>query len=199
MFFAFIVAVACLGVALSSPEAEIYKCSLCISSVERIISNNIVGESFADSCKATFPLDSKDFCSVLPSRRVSIVDGDARKTCMKENLCPSETEPWQTRKANSGALDVRVSKALGSRDYNKVRLSVIANHTITSDLFSYTSDFKYRWTSNSLIGDLKLNTGIVSVNPGKKTSFTIEGQTVEIFVPAENEGTRGIILAGLWA
>jgi hypothetical protein len=92
-------------------------------------------------------------------------------------------------------LDVRVSKALGSRGYDKVRLSVIANHTISSDLFSYGSPFKYRWTSNSETGVNVLNTGIVTVTPGTTTKFAIEGQIVEVSIPKEKEGVRGVIIA----
>ena len=61
---------------------------------------------------------------------------------------------------NTDALDIRVSKALGSKGYNKIRLSVISNTTISSSLFTYSSQFKYRWTSNYL------STGVVSVTPG---------------------------------
>ena len=98
--------------------------------------------------------------------------------------------------ATDNGLDIKVSKAMGGRGYDKLRVSVISNHSIVSDIFSYSEPFKYRWNSNSLIGDLYLNTGIISVDAGKKSTLTIEGQSVDFFIPVENDGTRGIILAG---
>ena len=58
-----------------------------------------------------------------------------------------------------------------------------------SDLFNYKSQFKYRWT------DKFLSTGIVSVTPGEKTSIKIAGQEVNILLPQQGAGTRGVILA----
>lgn len=109
--------------------------------------------------------------------------------------CPANPEPWRIQAIADG-LDIRVSKAMGSRGYNKLRVSVLSNHSITSDIFSYSEPFKYRWTSNSLNGDLFLNTGILTVDTGKKSSVTIEGQKIDLFVPNENDATRGVILAG---
>ena len=154
--------------------------------------------TFKASCSLAFPLDHGNYCSVLSETPISVVEGDSRKTCELASFCSTAPEAWKSMKVSGDyGLDVRVSKAMGGRGYDKLRVSVISNHSIASDIFSYSEPFKYRWNSNSLVGDLYLNTGIISVDAGKKNSLTIEGQKVDLFVPAENDGTRGIILAGL--
>eukprot|EP01034_Spumella_vulgaris_P034548 gene34548-42612_t len=91
--------------------------------------------------------------------------------------------------ACTGDIDIRVSKAMGNQGYNKVRISVISNRTIDSGHFNYKSQFKYRWTNKYL------STGLVTVVPGEKTHFSFGGKNVDILLPKENEGTRGVIIA----
>lgn len=54
---------------------------------------------------------------------------------------------------------------------------------------AYIAPFKYRWTQ------FHLATAVVTVTPGVKTFFTVAGTQVGIFVPKENDATRGIIVA----
>lgn len=86
-------------------------------------------------------------------------------------------------------MDVRVTKAMGNKGYDKIRLSVISNASVESEYFTYSSQFKYRWTSNYL------STGIVSVTPGQKTVLSVAGMEVEVLLPLQNEGIRGVIIA----
>jgi len=86
-------------------------------------------------------------------------------------------------------MDVRVTKAMGNKGYDKIRLSVISNTSIESEYFTYSSQFRYRWTSNYL------STGIVSVVPGQKTTLSVGGLAVEVLLPLEDAGIRGVIVA----
>ena len=116
----------------------------------------------------------------------------SRNICRSLARCPSEVsslEAFPRTSSGSAYNDIRVSKALGSRGYDKIRLSVISNSTIQSEYFTYSSQFQYRWTGNYI------STGIVTATPGKKTTFNIAGTEVEVFIPLENTGVRGVITA----
>jgi len=78
---------------------------------------------------------------------------------------------------------------MGNKGYDKIRLSVISNTTVESEYFTYSAQFKYRWTSNYL------STGIVSVTPGKKTVLSVGGVDVEVLLPLQTDGIRGVIIA----
>jgi hypothetical protein len=84
---------------------------------------------------------------------------------------------------------------MGFRPYNTVRLSVIADHAIPSPYFTYTKDFEYKWPVNSNNKPNYLNTGIVTVTPGKTNTFVVENTVINITLPAANAGVRGVILS----
>ena len=86
------------------------------------------------------------------------------------------------------AVDFRISKSLGSKGYNKIRISVISNGTMESDYFSYSNPFKFRWEQ------YYLNTGEVDVKVGKN-SFAIAGEIIDVYIPHENEAVRGVLIA----
>lgn len=92
-------------------------------------------------------------------------------------------------------LDIRVSKAIGSRNnYNLVRVSVITYSNSTdqpvSDIFTYQSAFQHRWTQ------FYLSTGIVEVTPGVDTIVDIGyNQTISINLPLEDSSISGVIIA----
>lgn len=168
--------------ALVSAEVglDIYRCSLCLSVAEEAIST---GRNVNDACPNVFPAD---VCKELTLK--GRVDGnDARQWCEAVGMCHSQTEAW--RRTSSSNLDIRISKAYGSKGYDKLRVSVISNATIESDLFTYSAPFQYRWT------DKVLNTGIISVTPGETTSIEIAGETFDIYVPSPTESVRGVIIA----
>lgn len=174
---------------------DAYMCSFCTSTVAQVQQSD---QPFAEACATLYP-SGPEYCEYLHTTLAKTgKDLDITKTkpardiCEAADMCESlKDEGWRfsPRVQDEGALDIRVSKAYGSRGYDKVRISVIANTTIESDIFTYSEPFQYRWTDNVL------NTGIVTVTPGEKTSFTIGSETVDIFVPAKGEGTRGVLIA----
>lgn len=175
-----------------SASLEEYACSFCTGAVDRATENSI--SSFMTACNVQFPSDicmmfrGKDFTVDFHSLATGSVS--SRQICELNNICePLGNEVWRSTSASSTGLDIRVSKAYGSRGYNNIRLSIISNATIESEYFTYSEPFKYRWTQ------YYLNTGIVSVVPGEKTKFTIAGEDIEVLVPVQGEGTRGVIIA----
>jgi hypothetical protein len=69
-----------------------------------------------------------------------------------------------------------------------VRITAISNVSVDSSFFTYNSAFKYRWTNRYVQSVVK------DLSPGTNT-FNIAGSTVQITLPAENVGVRGIIIA----
>lgn len=92
--------------------------------------------------------------------------------------------------AQNQSLELRVAKALGSKGYQKVRVSVIAgSQDDAADFpFSYREAFKYRWTRNFLLSSL------VELKPGANV-LQIQGQQVVIDLPPEDRGIRGVFWA----
>jgi hypothetical protein len=182
-----------------SYDPSIYLCSICINSVDALRSADFTaavgGNSLYDGCVHRF---SKTACDLfftegdaLSNAKLSTSNSQSsRDVCMDLNICPRE-EAWMTfAPADSSPYDIRVSKALGTRGYNKVRISVISNSTIKSDIFDYSSAFQYKWTSRFL------NTGIVEVTPDTKTKIDIDADhSVYVTIPSQGSGVRGVILA----
>eukprot|EP01006_Ploeotia_vitrea_P056957 TRINITY_DN68140_c1_g1_i1.p1 TRINITY_DN68140_c1_g1~~TRINITY_DN68140_c1_g1_i1.p1 ORF type:complete len:420 (+),score=31.16 TRINITY_DN68140_c1_g1_i1:23-1261(+) len=86
-----------------------------------------------------------------------------------------------------GALDLRVSPALGSHGLDYARISVIdRNPTETyGNFFSYNKQFQWRWTNVSLHSVLH------KVKPGRNT-FKIGTEQVEVRIPQPKEGVRAV-------
>jgi hypothetical protein len=168
-----------------------YQCSYCLATVDNYLANTFEGKSLWKSCRALFPdnlCQGMGFAdAALPT--TTQVNADSRDYCRVMEKCPANSLPVNPPVLSDNGVDIRVSKAMGSRGYNKVRVSAIANSTISSSYFSYQSQFKYRWT------DKYLSTGIVTVTPGVKTQISIAGNTVDLFVPKDGEGVRGVIIA----
>ncbi|CAJ1440540.1 unnamed protein product [Effrenium voratum] len=91
--------------------------------------------------------------------------------------------------AGSG-LELRVAKALGSKGYNKVRVSVVADDKQhAADFpFQYREQFKFRWTDNFLLSS------VIELQAGPNELHIAE-QPVIIDLPAEDEGIRGVFWA----
>ena len=173
---------------------DAYMCSFCTSTVAEVQKS---GSSFNEACATLYP-SSPEHCEYLDKSLVATgkelhvtKDKGARDICQAANMCETlDDELWRLAgPSNEQALDIRVSKGYGSRGYDKVRISVIANTTIESDIFTYSEPFQYRWTDNVL------NTGIATVTPGQKTSFKIGSESFDVFVPAKGEGVRGVLIA----
>lgn len=165
-----------------------YKCSFCQPTLDDVLSTGTT--SVLNSCEKFFPIElclkfDLNF-DILPSERHL----SSRDICVQHSLCETipATYTSSSHLRDDEIYDLRISKGIGSRGYDKVRVSVISNSTISSDIFTYSEPFQYRWTQNTL------NTGIVTVEPGKKTPITIGSQTFEVYIPLETEGVRGILL-----
>lgn len=88
-------------------------------------------------------------------------------------------------------LNVRVTKGMYTRGYEKIRLSVITRDSAKPSGVSwdYSSQFTYKWQDNWI------HTSVVDAVPGGSKSWTINGETVTVKMPAENKGQRGILFA----
>jgi hypothetical protein len=163
-----------------------YQCSFCVASMDKHLSEKV---SIQNACLSMF---TPEICGELNfPESVNLDLGlSSRDYCRQISKCPAEDLTLSNSIATSaGVADVRISRAVGKRGYDKVRVSVISNETISNSLFDYSQKFKYRWT------DKYLSTGIVSVTPGKATKLTIAGKEYTVTLPKENEGVRGIIIA----
>ncbi|CAE8632029.1 unnamed protein product, partial [Polarella glacialis] len=100
----------------------------------------------------------------------------------------TEGRPGLLRSGPGAPLELRIAKALGSKGYNKVRISVISQEPqeFTDFNFTYNEQFKYRWTENFL------HSALVDLQPGSNT-LSIGGQQVVVDLPAEDAGIRGIL------
>jgi len=97
-------------------------------------------------------------------------------------------------KYNSSAdngLDLRVSKALYSKGYSKVRVSVITQSRFAPSGLDWkvSERFSWKWTGNFI------HSTVIDAVPGGTKTLTLNGQNVDIKLPAENKGTRGIMFA----
>lgn len=174
----------------------IYDCLLCQHAVDKSLKNGI---QFNDSCRSIF--GQSDLClkyeeryRMLPLELMqSMSNGTSvRAACEVAGACAAlAAEGWRGPRGGGGDAihDIRISKAYGSRGYDKVRVSVISDGPVSSDIFSYSEPFKYRWTDNVL------NTGILTVTPGEVTTIVIEGQSYEILIPREDSPVRGVVMA----
>lgn len=162
-----------------------YQCSFCLASVDKYLAEKV---SIQSACLSMF---TPDICGQLNFPE-SVDSGmtNSRDICRQLEKCPAEDlHLTNSVAASAGVADVRISRAIGKRGYDKVRISVISNTTMSNSMFDYSKRFQYRWT------DKYLSTGIVSVTPGQATKFTIAGQEYTVHLPKENEGVRGIIIA----
>jgi hypothetical protein len=161
-----------------------YKCTICISTFEQLEHHTTSTVAFQQTCEKIFPAEVCANFKIPQLYDIYSKSLSPRDHCQNLNFCPQKDYV-----AASSDIDIRVARAMGSKGYDKIRLSVISNTSIPSQYFTYSDRFKYRWT------DKFLSTGIVSVTPGEKTSFNVGGKNVEVYLPKENEGVRGFIIA----
>jgi len=156
--------------------------SVCVPTFQYMIDHKEL--NFAKACGQYFP---DDICSKfdIPSQLQSdIPRKTARELCESVNACsPADYV------SGAADVDIRITRALGSKGYDQVRVSVISNGTVTSPYFNYAQQFKYRWTNKYL------QTGLVSVTPGQSTTLNIAGKSVNVHLPVENGPTRGVLIA----
>jgi len=82
-------------------------------------------------------------------------------------------------------LNIRVAKANGFHGYDYARISLISpsNESVSDPFFTYSKPFVSRWTQ------FHLQSSLVKLQPGDN-SFKIADETVEIFLPPEDEGVE---------
>lgn len=188
IFYSFVIAFILFVQLFHSNEAkwnfDEYKCVVCVPAMQYMIDHKDVNfqqaclHYFSESMCEKFKLDSQISLADIPRK-------SARELCQNMHMC-------STKESYLGAaadVDVRVTRAIGSKGYNQARLSVISNTTISSPYFTYNSQFKYRWTNKYL------NSGLVTLTPGQNNHFSIGGKTFDVYLPKENVGTRGVIIA----
>eukprot|EP01038_Epipyxis_sp_PR26KG_P010933 gene10933-14677_t len=186
-----------ITIVTSTSSNDDHICSLCISVLDfgaktsnlqtktgPIDINSICKDIFTDDACQSLKLYPESMSTYNPNY-------SSRVNCEKLAFCPIENKTYLYNQfaSDDNNIDVRVTKALGNKGYNKIRLTAISNQTLKSDYFSYTSQFKYRWTSKYL------STGIVDVIPGETSKFDLFGKNIEINLPLQGAGVRGVILA----
>lgn len=90
----------------------------------------------------------------------------------------------------TSGMDVRVTKAYGSKGYDKIRVSVISNvtHPVTDDeFFTYQAPFQYKWT------DKFLSSRELDVHEGENV-ISFAGNNVTYYHVPKNMPTRGIMI-----
>ena len=93
-------------------------------------------------------------------------------------------ELWKEPLQDQG-LDLRIAKGLGSKGYEKVRISVVAPQQLIAPgfNFSYQQPFRYRWTEHFL------HSALVDAKVGKNV-FRIANHTVQAAGPTMRPATR---------
>ena len=202
-----IAGVAALASSGSAAGLDEYGCSFCVSSVEKAIE---MGETMLIGCKNIFPDDicewtfSDQKFGSMSGRNLRLRDGGVRQLCVEHDRCLSlEGEEWRqnrvhstdtnraiisSRRSDTSNLDIRISKAYGSRGYDKVRVSVISSDIVDSDIFTYSEPFQYRWTQ------YYLNTGVTTIIPGQVTTLRVGNEDIDVYVPSEGDGVRGLVV-----
>jgi len=180
--------------ALFNPEE--YICSICIDIIRQVSHGHATYDEMCDHYHACKIFDESFAQDVVAGKETSKdCEGHYRSTCEDRGYCmKGEYKKWRNSAesndlAASSSLNLRVAKAYGARGRDKIRISVISNHTISNSLFTYSKPFQYRWTQ------FYLNTGVVSVTAGVVNQYNIDGQAVKVYVPKDDEGTRGVIIA----
>lgn len=109
-----------------------YSCSMCITlvddmrlveeaaNIDNVLLNTCMKRFSKDLCEAFYPSTDKAITGIDPSK-------STRQICYEQGMCPQpDQESWQRYTVkDTDDYDVRVSKALGSRGYDKVGLQMI--------------------------------------------------------------------------
>lgn len=89
----------------------------------------------------------------------------------------------------ASGLDVKVSKAMGSRGYEKVRISVVDDgSTDYGSFFDYNAPFAQTWSH------LHLHSAIKDIPTGAAT-FDIAGTQLDVKLPRQGSHARGFFIA----
>mmetsp|Transcript_91044 Transcript_91044/g.208645 ORF Transcript_91044/g.208645 Transcript_91044/m.208645 type:complete len:607 (-) Transcript_91044:393-2213(-) len=169
---------------------ERFACAICIDLVANL-------EKGLEMCH------KYNSCGFLNSSTVAELAGQVpQEACEAVGLCSPQAVPYNDRFRIGGVspINMRVTKALGSRGYNQLRISVVTNAAEAgaetgieteegSVAWSYQSQFQQRWYQ------YYLKSAVVGFTPGEATTLTVEGQRVVVDIPAQGQGTVGLIVA----
>mmetsp|Transcript_4719 Transcript_4719/g.10010 ORF Transcript_4719/g.10010 Transcript_4719/m.10010 type:complete len:224 (+) Transcript_4719:68-739(+) len=163
-----------------------YECSICMDLVESLHR----GE--AEVCH------KYNSCAFLNASTVGdVAEFPSGELCEALGFC-------ETAVSGSGLaaspVNLRISKGLGSRGYNYIRVSVITSAHATGALllsdddssavsWSYQSQFKERWYQ------YYLQTAVVPFTPGRATTLNVNGHQVDVKIPGPSEGSVGLLVA----
>lgn len=110
--------------------------------------------------------------------------------CPLTYASPHESSRAKQLGSQTGELDIRVTKGFGSKNYDLVRISVVTRDSKVPipNFFDYSSQFKYKWTSNYLHSALK------QAKPGTSTAFDV-GTLINVTLPVQGRGVAGVLIA----
>lgn len=102
------------------------------------------------------------------------------------SVCPAERES-----ASITGLELRVSKALGTKAYNLVRITAITSSPMPpeGDFFDYSAQFVHRWQQ------FFLHTALKEMKVGVDNHFAIAGEDIVVRVPQQGTGVAGLLIA----
>lgn len=189
LLFAAVVA-ACLAPTLRAWELKHYLCSAC----REVIAHGVHygGDKFSDVCDKAL---GETVCDAIFGADSEAMNSDISKNddfCFHYKMCDKgEGGSRDYSSYSTESPNVRVSRMSGGA-YNKVRLSLVTNSSLSPSEFNfpsaYMNQFKYRWTQ------FYLATTVVDVTPGEPKTVTVGNHPVTINIPKEGEGVRGIVI-----
>mmetsp|Transcript_52716 Transcript_52716/g.171437 ORF Transcript_52716/g.171437 Transcript_52716/m.171437 type:complete len:490 (+) Transcript_52716:415-1884(+) len=88
-------------------------------------------------------------------------------------------------------LELRVAKALGKKNYNMVRISVITSSAAAPAqfVFDYSTQFVHKWQQ------FYLHTALKEVQPNVDNLYSIGGHDVVVRLPGQGAGVAGLLIA----
>lgn len=88
--------------------------------------------------------------------------------------------------------DLRVTKGFGTKDYNRVRISVISTNATApaGSFFTYSARFLYKWRQNHL------HSTMIDVEPSSPRVLTgLHDTPITVRLPPRGAGTAGVLIA----
>lgn len=192
----------------SNDLEQTYGCNVC----RDVVSSTTANITFQEACYTVFSMSYCDkiygASDIMSSSRKLLTHGHG-------SICSRHCDKWNDRKnkVSEEMINVRISKAMGPRGYNMVRITLVTNSSYSDNVdgslitdspllgthdgrksasrissFSH-SQFRYRWTQ------FHLTTALVEITPGSVTNIRVAGQEMSLLLPKEDEGVRGIIIA----
>jgi len=150
--------------------------------------------------------DGEAYCEYKCSQDVDCPSGAVCEKNIASSICtyvtptpPSPpTPPTPGPSPQPYGLSFRVAKGLGSRGYEKLRVSCVryaGEADVTERLndglgvsWSYDAQFQKRWTN------FHLSSAVVEVSPGQVSNLNLDGYSVQVKIPTPSQGTVGVLI-----